>query len=84
VDVGAAELADGGRRRARVSGRSGTSRSSAVRRRGGVGRGWVWRGEAAARTGTSRKNGAIWGKMVKCGGRRRGLYKTPTFCHGSY
>jgi hypothetical protein len=26
----------------------------------------------------------IWGKTAKCSGRRRGLYRTPTFCHGSY
>jgi hypothetical protein len=52
---------DGG---ACVSGRSG-----AVRRRRGALRGWVRRGEAAARTGASRKNDAIWGETVKCSGR---------------
>jgi hypothetical protein len=32
-----------------------------------------------------RRGEAIWGKTAKCrSGRRRGLYRTPTFCHGSY
>jgi hypothetical protein len=79
-DVSAAELAGGARRRCM---RVEEERRSAARRRRGACRGRVWRGEAAGRTGASRKNDAIWGKTVKCPGRRRGLYRTPTFCHGS-
>jgi hypothetical protein len=81
---------------ARVSGRSGASgRNGAARRRGaarrvgeegrvGDGRSEEMRrrGEAASRTGASRKNDTIWGETVKCSGRWRGLYITPTFCHG--
>jgi hypothetical protein len=46
----------------------------------------VRRGEVAATTmEEERREAAIWGKMSKCRSRRRrGLYTTPTFCHGLY
>jgi hypothetical protein len=53
--------------RGRVAWRVREERRDAARRVGGE-------------DGASRKKGAIWGKTVKC---PRGLYRTPTFCHGS-
>jgi hypothetical protein len=67
ADVDATELAGGGRRRCarvREERRGALERSGAPRQRRGPHRGQVRREEAAARTGASRKNDAIWGKQL--------------------
>jgi hypothetical protein len=82
ADVGAAGLAGVGRQRCAHVGkerRVGEERRGASEKRGASGTGAARRG--GGEDGRVKEERRDLGETVKCLG---GLYRTPTFCHGSY